>query len=195
MNKADFHTKIDGIARQLNYVVEYPTEEMGSTNTATLRRVRDQAILWIRNSGHGSSDRFKISGHYPSGDSGYRPYGIKAVEISISTKKGVYQIAREIGRRLLPKYLVELQKAIADIKSDSDYRATRLANLGKLAGLAQANLFPDPSTNSGREPSFRFGGEGNYSHLVKCWGKDAIQMELDNLTMDQARMVIEVLKD
>lgn len=196
MNRAYFERKIEAIARILDFKVEFAAEDMDSlSNSATLRRDHDHAELWIRNVREGNKDRFKISGHYPIGESGYRPHDIKAAEISVTTKKTPYQIAREILWRLLPEYLIELDRAISIIEVHDDYTAIRLANLGELAGLAHANLFPDPSTNSGRDPSFRFGGEGNYLHHVKCWGSDKIQMELDNLTMDQAKKVIEILKN
>lgn len=182
MNSIDFRSKVKDIADLLGYESECSV----SCNRGSLSK--DEAILFISS----SDGRLHISGRYPADKSGYMGYGRKKAAIWVTAEKSACRIAQEISKRLLPQYLPALEEAVAQVKDQDDYTDTRLANVQELGHLAGVGL----RSGCDRDvPRFRFGGEGNYDHEVKCQGKDTIEMKLDSLTMEQAKKVIDLLKN
>jgi len=182
MNNAHFRRKVLNVADILGYEAECSV----SVNRASMSR--DDALLFISS----SDGRLRISGVYPHSKDGNRGYNLKDVTITVTVEKSATLIAREIERRVLPDYLEELEEATRQVNERNDYTETRGANIQELSDVAGVSI----ASGFDRDvPAFRFGGDRNYQHQVKCQGKDTIEMKLDSLTVEQARKVITVLKN
>ena len=187
MEKQAFWGCVQVIAEELDYIVEWPP---GDHSTKTAHVINGNVRLWIGNDTWGAKGRITISGCYPRAEDGRRPYGTESHEITVTEKKTPQQIAKEIERRLLPKYLPDLEKAVKQIQEHEDYVGTRIRNMRELAQFAGVRF---ASPNDNRDPAFRFGGDRDYDHLVKPHGKNLVNMELSSLTVEQAKAVIAVL--
>lgn len=189
MTNEQFREKVRVVASILSYSILFDIDP--NKRTAILSQLTSKAKLHIRNGGWKNEGRIRISGEYPQSVHWYR-HERELESISITETKTAVTIAAEIQRRLFPKYLPEFEKAITSAKEHDEYIDTRLANIKSLASIAGAKFYHDPPSN--REPSFRFGGDGDYGHIVKPDGKDRIRIELRRLTLGQATRVIEALK-
>jgi hypothetical protein len=89
--------------------------------------------LYIRE----SYGRISIGGGFPSaGGQHWKPYG-EDFDISVGDRKTVERIARDVERRLLPRYQAAYLRAVALMQSYEDKHAALQAQCAKLAGMFQ----------------------------------------------------------
>ncbi len=124
--------------------------------------------------------RISISSSYPNG---HDTYGIESVSITVSPTKEPAKIAKDIQSRLLPEYLVQLQKAKDQIKAHNEYEANRTAMMQRIAdylgveihdnGSHTLSVYPKESNPIYRiEPS----GENEVKFTVECSAEKAIKI-------------------
>jgi hypothetical protein len=153
----------------------------------------NEATIYLNVSGHTSGDRINISGGFNIGSgrtgSGYfvRPnMGINS-EISVSLSRGEETIAREIQKRFLPVYMVELAAARKQRDANEAYHNAQLGNLQRLQNLAGDCRKLDCDA----EKAYLLIGEV-YGYIRAT--DNTASLELRCLTIKQAEEIINLLR-
>lgn len=138
----------------------------------------DGARLFLSLSWRDSS-RLVIDGNYPREAHDVTYPRLEQVEITVSRDRGPAVIAREITRRLLPKYLEELTRARAAIARNDDYNARTLATAEKIAAeIPGATVSQDKNGTQVSLP-YRSGGYG------------AMRVSSDSVSIDRMSLPTE----
>lgn len=103
---------------------------------------RNQEVLFcakqITNSHTTGTSQFQVSVNYPTDHKGLKTGYEVYYSINIDLRKSAETIAREIGRRLLPKYLQTLDQVCAAVsrsKTEDERRTEALTSVAQLLGL------------------------------------------------------------
>ena len=121
MSKNQFNEKMIEVAKILGMTWE---GGLSKWNTSGNFRGENQVNIWARN----AKGKINFSSCYPTKVM-YRD----RVEIGVSEDKTPEQIAKDIQRRFLPTYLVNLKEAKAQIEVHNNYEAAKQANIEKIA--------------------------------------------------------------
>ncbi len=124
--------------------------------------------------------RISISACYPNG---HDTYGIKPISITVSPTKEPARIAKDIQSRVLPEYLVNLEKAKEQIKKHNEYEVNRRAMMERIAiwfgveiqdnGSHDLSVYPKDSGPIYKiEPS----GENEVKFTVECSAEMALRV-------------------
>lgn len=175
--------KMRQVFKLLGFTVVEPLDP--NTWSARLSAVKDQADIFIESDGYMSQGRFVITGSYPRTRRGeYISYGINKVEITVTNKKTAEQVVKDIERRFMPDYMVELNKVIKQVEDDNDYHDSRESMLTELKG---SKLDDYEEKN----------GEFSISSTYGVWGtvkayRDNVTIELRDLTVKQAKQILDI---
>ncbi len=190
MEIQEFKTKVEAIGAILNMSVTFASEEdMRWTKWAHLTGGDGQDIM-IEIGDHKTKERFSLTGCFPRDNQGnYLHYG-SSRSITVAAEKSPEQIARDIEKRLIPEYLVELKKALDQVETSNRYHRARHENLKKIADHLGVNL---SSWDSGKNDFVS-------PHLVGIGGKIEAQEE-DKVTLtvevtpEMAIRIIDLLRE
>lgn len=141
------HREIQAIVRQLSgFLVEELNKQTGETWTIdTSEKWADHACVHIdgpdrkritvrrkmREYGQ-NFERLEISGTYPEGYDKSAVYNLEHHTITVKRDRPVEAIAKEITRRLMPKYLVTLAEVIARMEQHANYQSGQEAGMERL---------------------------------------------------------------
>ena len=123
MSKNQFNKKMTEVAKILGLTWEGRTDTWNNSGHLT---GENQVKIWV-NSKEGSQ-KISFGSCYPS-----KVLYRDRVEIGVSEDKSPEQIAKDIQRRFLPTYLVNLKEAKAQIEVHSNYEAAKQANIELVA--------------------------------------------------------------
>lgn len=158
----------------------------------------DQQKLWIaRGWDAGTKTRLIIHGDYPGTES----YRVENHEITVAETRPPAAIAKEIERRLLPKYRETLATRLQQLQSDADARAAREAFADRIieatGGLAQRREThrgrPDPDRTEVFVPSNAGGNDHGYGTFTPFHRADRVTIELHNVPADVAVEIARVI--
>lgn len=130
--------------------------------------------------------RANITGYYPERPS---TYGTKFHSITVSIDRSPEGIAADITRRLLPRYLPDLEWANAEAvkaKAAEEARQRLASELAACQGAHAGWRRPDDG-----ELSLHYGEA--YGHVKVSYGGEHVSIELNYLTPAQARSVLRAL--
>lgn len=184
MERAEFVNKVEAIGKAGCWEVVWP-EEANSVNCAKLKR--DGMRLSVRSGGWQNEGRIRISAVYPSTADGRRLYNLKPTSITVTQAKEGDEIAREIERRLIPKYSEQLEGAVAFVKDNDDINESRWKNIKAVADAAGVDIQKPPY---GSEPSFYINSSGG--EPIKPHGTDKIELTL-RVSVEKAIQIINLL--
>lgn len=132
--------------------------------------------------------RLEISGVYPR--EAYNVTRTEQFEIGVSQDRGAAVIAREVKRRLLPKYAPEARRVAEAIAQAEDYAHKR-----RCVAVRLQEAFPAGSA-SWRDDTVRV-----HTHNGGGWGDirvmhaaDMVQMDLHNVPTDLAIKIGELMR-
>jgi hypothetical protein len=177
------------------------------------------ADLFINAASYGNPDRIVIGGITPRGKdrqyirvyenidtgNGMRWEEVKFSSITVASNRGAETIAKNIISRFLPNYLKAVRLTLAKIEADNNYAAARRANLEACAVTLNETLRSDYRPINGCDPALEpvtnfhhyfSNGTGKHSGVhveVNADNKD-VDLKIANLTVEQAREVLALLK-
>lgn len=189
MDRGAFVAKVEKLAAALEYEIAYWHD---SFNCARLNKACRQ--FFINNErDHRSLGRFYISSMYPKAMDGSRASGLQSVEISMDERKPATQMAKEIRRRFMPKYLENFKKAVAFVMSQDSFIRTRRATIRSIAALAGVDTkFMRPNDMGDGYCYFEY---GTTTGDITSDGADRLKMKLGKLTIDQAWQIVQLLRE
>jgi len=190
MDRGAFVAKVEQLAEIMEYEIQYWHD---SFNCARLNKAGCQ--FFINNErDHRSLGRFYISSMYPTAMDGSREYHLESVEISMNEKKSAEQMAKEIKRRFMPKYLENYKKAVAFVQSQNKFIRTRQKTIRSIASLAgvEAKFMRQRDMGDGF-CYFDYGDK--YTGDITSDGADRLEMKLRGLTVDQAWQIVQLLRE
>ena len=178
MSKNQFNKKMTEVAKILGLTWEGRTDTWNNSGHLT---GENQVKIWV-NSKEGSQ-KISFGSCYPC-----KVLYRDRVEIGVSEDKTPEQIAKDIQRRFLPAYLVNLKEAIAQIEVHNTYEVAKQANIEKIATYLGEELREGVN---GRKDRF-------YSHTESISAVEAYTDKTVKFTVefspDKAIRIIELLK-
>lgn len=201
LTKADFDKLLDLIARELPsgayaWAVkprrrdddEYDrTEARMKYGTLVYRTLDDPTgpEISVSADGYGNEGKLSISGSFPTD---YRPYN-ESYSITVSHARGAKVIAKEIERRLLPKWLPKAHEALAKKAAWEAEKATR-------ENLARAFAKYIGGKVEGRDSFGFYLTDKNYSRRIEGKVSDnRVELTVSNLEPETARELLAYLKN
>lgn len=142
MELQEFKDKITEVGAILKMQVEFAKDEDMRWNKRAYLKKAQQKIGISRNGGYQNTDKLHIFVDFPRTEKREMVHYGESPSINVSETKTPEQIARDIERRLLPAYLPELEKALAQVEQINSRDQKRQANTQKMAdyfGVAPQN--------------------------------------------------------
>lgn len=184
--KAKAETVICEVSKVLGFMPENKGDE--SWNHVSMNARKGEESLHFTSGGYLLKDRIKISGNFPRTGKGeyVDPYGYgeKRHEIMVSITKTPEQIAKDIGRRFLPRYRELLKRVIERITKSNEYDRTCVRNLDQIKGKKL--------TDEEKEKR-RLWLSGPIACEVHVNDEDAT-IELRSVPIETARKIIELIE-
>lgn len=134
------------------------------------------------------SSRLSIAGSYPVHNGHYYgPLNVKRPEITCAIKRGPAAVAKDIARRLIPKYLPLYEQAA---KSAADSRAYETQGLDSLEQMATALGVTIPTHNGSRRRLYL---TGSPSGDIETLGT-SVHLELRSVPLDLALYIARSIR-
>ncbi len=158
MDRKAFIEKIDQVAELMRHSVAYNEDSTSSPERHRALLTHADLDICINAGEYRKADRLAIHGCFPRSEDGYY-YGPRNGNhsITVSDTKTPTQIVKDIERRLMPDYLIAIEKAVQDVK---DRNADIIQAADSLHSVADA-LGEEPRFQNNMESS----GDGSvYAH-------------------------------
>lgn len=147
----------------------------------------DGARLYLRLDWR-NKDRVEITSSYPKNEA--RP---TQFEIGVSRDRGPQVIAREIERRLLPKYLPELVKVRESIETHTRAAAARLELAEELMKVLPGASLDHDADRGRTKVSFYGRGHEGYGNIEIYFSGDSASIKLHSAPADMVRRVARAI--
>ena len=151
-----------------------PTKDHGHLIGSDEKRISVKLDAW--------HNRITLSSVYPNH---YPVQAGESISITVSPSKTPQQIAKDLERRLLPKYIKELQAQKDRIRRQTEYEANRKNTLDRIA--KHFELEHDRNLQM-IYPYWKC------VHMVENYGEDTVKFTVE-CDADKAIEVLELLKD
>jgi hypothetical protein len=161
--------------------------------------------LYVSGDGYTKPTKVSIGGHMHVGENGQYVQVYETAKdgsgwhkaevptIGVSIARGFDTIAAEIKRRLLPEYDRIMTLALAQVQAEADHKATKRANLQRMADAAGHVLPAEDERYQRRDSSFYV----SFDQLrleVKANQSD-VDIKIDNLTPAQAERLLQFIRE
>lgn len=185
MTPDEFRTLIDDVASALGDGWSHEATDENIRYGFTHLAGPNGARLSIGHDRYRSGGKLEISGAYPDN----QVYGLPTIKIGVGETRGAAVIAKEISRRVLPDYLVELERVVADNARRGANADARRVLATELAAVVGGRI--DGDDRSART-SVRTYRSGSISFEIDYDGTSG-SVEASSLTVDQLHAIAAIL--
>lgn len=189
LTKDQFINKINEVSKLLKLTANYgDNENFNYSNHATLTNEKGVSIS-VNNGGYKNQNRFSLSVSYPRNCKDERFYTKIYPSITLSESKTAEQIAKDIEKRLLPEYLVELEKCIEGNQRDAFFLNVREETAQKVC-----KLFNKEYKKGTDQKSFYLCGDVQRAYNLEIDHYGKITFKLDGLSIEETEKIFSLLK-
>lgn len=134
-----------------------------------------------------ATERVRVSGSYPEGS--YRKVGrMEGFKISVKRDRGPDVIAREVVRRLLPGYVIELARVVGVIER---HDAAKSSQARAVQMLSEATGWHTPT--HAQDSVYVGHAQDFYGSARVLHGGDSVSIEMSSVPFDLALKALKVL--
>jgi hypothetical protein len=188
LEKSDFDVKMKELAGLMGYELvldgDYKYERRA-------KLVQGFDEIHLSNGGYRAEDKITISGSFPRTKTGEMGYIYPPKPIQVSDRKTAEQISKDIARRYLPEYRINLDKALRQINATDDAEEQAKKDIDAIKAAYPKAQVIDHENKARRSVVYL---EGRSKIEIAYNGNGKHRIELDKLSTEQVISILAMIQ-